>query len=140
MRARPTGITLIATVFLILGVASFTWSMIIFGMGGISSLFGSLFSLSPQISGNVWAGLLGMLTAGVQIATGFGLLRINSWAWYLAFIAVGLSVIQGLFGLFSGGLFACLCAAIGLAIPVAVAVYMLRPDIRELFQIGTKTG
>ena len=137
MKARPTGISILGFIFIALGTVSFIWSLLVFGMGGVSSLFGSIFTLSPQMSGNVWAGILGMATAAVQFATGVGLLRIKTWAWYLAFIAVGLSVVQGLFGLFNGGLISCLCAAIGLIIPVAIAVYLLRADIRALFDIGS---
>ena len=136
MKTRPTGISILGIIFIALGTVSFIWSLLVFGMGGLSSLFGSVFTLSPQISGNVWAGSLGMVTAAVQFATGVGLLQIRSWAWYLAFIAVGLSIVQGLFGLFSGGLISCLCAAIGLIIPVAIAVYLMRTDIRALFDVG----
>ena len=136
MKARPTGITLIAAVFLFLGILSFIWSLLVFGFGGLSSLFGSIFTLSPQLSSNLWAGFVGMAAGAVQIATGIGLLQMKSWSWYLAFIAIGLNIISGLFGLFSGGLLSCLCATIGLIIPVAIAVYLLRPEIRDLFEIG----
>ena len=137
MKVRPTGITLLAWVFIALGILSFLWGLLVFGVGGIGSLFGSIFTLSPQLSSNLWAGFVGMIGAAVQLATGIGLLRIKSWAWYLAFVAIGLNVIQGLFGLFSGGILACFCGTIGLIIPVAIAVYLLRPEIRNLFGIGT---
>jgi hypothetical protein len=137
MKARPTGITLLGWIFIILGLISFLWSLLVFGVGGIGSLFGSIFTLSPQLSSNLWAGFLGMAGAAVQLATGFGLLQVKSWGWYLAFLAIGLNVIQGLLGLFSGGILACFCGTIGLIIPVAIAVYLIRPEIRDLFGIGT---
>ena len=137
MKARPTGITLIAAAFLILGILSFIWSLLVFGFGGLSSLFGSIFTLSPQLSSNLWAGFVGMAAGAVQIATGIGLLQMKSWSWYLAFIAIGLNIISGLFGLFSGGLLACFCGTIGLIIPLAIAIYLLRQEIRDLFGIGT---
>jgi hypothetical protein len=137
MKGRPTGITLLAWVFIVLGILSFLWGLIVFGVGGVGSLFSSIFTLSPQLSSNLWAGFVGMAGAVVQLATGIGLLQVKSWAWYLAFLAIGLNVIQGLLGLFSGGILACLCGTIGLIIPVAIAVYLLRPEIRDLFGIGT---
>lgn len=137
MKVRPTGITLLAWVFILLGILSFIWSLIVFGVGGIGSLFGSIFTLSPQLSSNLWAGFVGMAGGAVQLATGIGLLQVKSWAWYLAFLAIGLNVIQGLLGLFSGGILACLCGTIGLIIPVAIAIYLLRPEIRNLFGIGS---
>lgn len=137
MKARPTGITIIGTIFIILGTISFLWSMLVFGIGGIGSVVSSLFTLSPQISGNLWGGLLGMVTAVVQFATGIGLLRLSGWSWYLAFIGVALSVIQGLFGMFSGGIMTFICAGLGLIIPAGVAFYLLQPQIRALFGVGT---
>lgn len=134
MKARPTGITILAGAFLLLGILSFIWSMLAFGFGGLSTLFGSIFTLSPQLSSSLWTGFLGMVTAAVQIATGIGLLQMRSWAWYLAFIAIGLSIIQGVVGLFGGSF---ICGAISLIIPVGIAIYLLRQEIRDLFGIGT---
>jgi hypothetical protein len=137
MKARPTGITILAIIFIALGLISFLWSLLVFGFGGVSSLFGSIFTLSPQVSSNLWSGFVGMIGGAVQLATGIGLLGTKTWSWYLAFIAIGLNIVLGLLGLFSGGLLSFFCAAIGLIIPVAIAVYLLRPEIRNLFRVGT---
>jgi len=40
---RPAGITLIVILFFVLGSLSLLWSGLIFGWGGLSSLFGGLF-------------------------------------------------------------------------------------------------
>jgi hypothetical protein len=136
MKARPTGISLLAIVFIALGFISFLWSLLVFGFGGLSSLFGSVFTLSPQLSSSLWSGFVGMLGGAVQLATGFGLWTLKRWGWYLAFLAIGLNVILGVLGLFSGGILACLCGTVGLIIPVAIAVYLLSPNIRDLFGIG----
>lgn len=133
MNVRPTGISIIAIAMIILGIYSFIWAMLAFGVGGLSTIFGSIFTLSPQVSSNLWSGFVGMAAGLVQLATGIGLLGMKSWSWYLAFIGVGLSIIQGLMGLFSGSF---LCSAIGMIIPVIIAIYLLKPEIRELFGIG----
>ena len=44
MKNRPAGITIIAIVFLILGVFSLLWSGLIFGFGSLRALFGGVFS------------------------------------------------------------------------------------------------
>jgi hypothetical protein len=137
MKVRPLGITLLAIVFIALGFISFLWSLLVFGFGGLSSLFGSVFTLSPQLSSSLWSGFVGMLAGAVQLATGIGLLGIKRWGWYLAFLAIGLNIILGVLGLFSGGMLACLCGTVGLIIPVAIAIYLLRPEIRNLFGIGS---
>ncbi len=136
MRNRPTGITLIAIVYLILGVLSLLWSSLVFGIGGLGALIGGLFGGAPAVVAGVsgaWAGLLGVVTAIVQIAVGIGLLRLRRWAWYLALVAVVLTVIQGVVGVFGGGLFAFVCGCFGLLLPLAILVYLLRPGVRQAF-------
>jgi hypothetical protein len=137
MNTRHTGVTVIAIVFIVLGILNFFWSFMIFGFAGMSSLFGSVMTLSPQLSSNLWVGLLGMAAGAVHFITGIGLLNLNPWAWYLAFLAIGINIVEGLLGLFNGGLMSLLCAGIGLIIPVAIAIYLLKPDIRDLFSIGS---
>lgn len=137
MRVRPTGITLIALGFLLLGVLSAVWGLIQFGFGGFAWLTGAIFNATGTAavgSSNFWSGLVGMAAAAVQLAVAIGLLRMSSWAWTLALIAVGVTVVQGLLGLFSGGFFALCCGILGLIIPVVVLVYLLRPEIRALFR------
>lgn len=134
---RPTGITILGIVFLILGGLSFLWSLLVFGFGGLTSLVSSLFSFSVTVNQSFWSGMLGMATAAVQFIVGIGLLRMSRWAWYLALVAVGLSLIQGVVGMFGGGIFTFLCAGIGLIIPVIIVLYLLRPHIRDVFGIGT---
>jgi len=136
MKVRPTGITLIGILYLILGGLSFLWSLLVFGVGGISSLFTTLFTFSPTVSSSFTSGAVGMLAAAVQLAAAIGLLRLRSWGWYLAVIGVGLSVIQGLLGMFSGGIMTFFCAFAGILIPAAILIYLLQPDIRSLFNIG----
>ena len=72
MKARPIGISILGIIVIVLGTVSFIWSLLVFGMGGLSSLFGSGFTLCPQISGYGWAGILGRVTAAVQCGSGGG--------------------------------------------------------------------
>ena len=136
MKIRPTGITLLGILYLVLGGLSFLWSLLVFGVGGISSLFTTIFSFDPTITSSFWSGLVGMITAGVQFAAGIGLLQMRSWAWYLALIGVGLSVLSGIMGMFSGGIFTFLCGCVGILIPAGILIYLIQPRIRALFGIG----
>jgi uncharacterized membrane protein (DUF2068 family) len=102
----------------------------------MTSMAGSLFGADAVASfgsSNLWSGTFGIVLATVQIVTAVGLLMLKRWAWYLAVIAVALTVIQGVIGIFGGGFFAFICAGIGLIIPAAILVYLLRPQIRTLF-------
>ena len=139
MEKRPAGITLIVTLYFILGGLSLLWSGLIFGWGGFSSLFGSIFGAAQVLAYGetiAWSGFLGLINAVVQIVVAFGLLGMKKWAWVLALVGVVLIVFQGLVGIFTGGAFAVMCGSIGLIVPVIILVYLLRPDIRRAFGIG----
>ena len=137
----PAGITVIAIMFFILGFLSLLWSGLVFGVGGISSLIGGLFgaeSISSFGDTTAWSGFLGLITAGLQIVVGFGLLGMKKWAWYLTSVAVGLNVLQGVVQIFSGGLYGFMCGSIAIIVPVVILIYFLTPGIRRAF--GIKIG
>jgi hypothetical protein len=139
MDKRPTGIGIIATIFIILGIVSFLWSGLVLGFGGVRTLLGGLIGAEQMAAAGAsgaWSGFLGILTGVVQIVTGFGLLAMKKWAWILAIIAVGLSVLQGIIGMFNGGIFGFMCGGIGLIIPVILLVYLLSANIRRRFDIS----
>ena len=136
---RPTGITIIAIVYIVLAILSLLWSGLVFGVGGLSSLVGGLFgaeSVAAFGASTGWAGFVGIITAVVQLAVAFGLLAMKKWAWILALIGVALTVIQGVVGLFAGGVFGFMCGGLGLIIPVIILIYLLRPSIRSAFDMG----
>ena len=135
---RPTGITLIAILFIALAILSLLWSGLVFGVGGLSTLVGNLFgaeSIKAFGTSSGWSGFLGILIAAVHIAVGVGLFLMQKWAWYLAIVAVGLTVVQGVIGMFGGGLFAFMCGFLGLLVPAVILIYMIMPKVRQAFGI-----
>lgn len=140
MKDRPAGITVIAVFYLILGVLSLLWSGLVLGVGELSSLLGSLVGaqvLAGFGNTSAWQGFLGLIAAGIQIVVGFGLLGMHKWAWYIALFGVGISVLQGVVLLFTGGLFGIICGSLSLIIPVIILVYMLSSGVRKAFNIGS---
>jgi hypothetical protein len=136
---RPTGITIIAILYIVLAILSLLWSGLVFGVGGLSSLLGGLVGAQNVAAFGVssgWAGFLGIITAVVQFAVAFGLLAMKKWAWILALIGVGLTVVQGVISMFAGGVFGFMCGGLGLIIPVLILIYLLRPTIRGAFGVG----
>lgn len=136
MQTRPTGITLLAVVYLILAIISIIWSLLIFGLGSAAWLSGLvLFSedLRSFGGGNTWAGIIGVISAMVQLIVAVGLLGMRRWAWLLAVIGALLSFVQGMIGMFGGGLAVFCCGAFGLIIPAAILFYLLRPHVRAAF-------
>lgn len=136
MAERPAGVTLIAIIFIGLGILSLLWSGLVFGVGGLSSLFGGIFnaeSIASFGTSSTWAGFLGILSAALQIVAGFGLLALKKWAWILSLVSIGVTLVEGLVGMFSSGLFVFLCGVFGLLIPIAMLIYLLRGETRAVF-------
>ena len=139
MQKRPTGITVLFWIYLILGILSLVWGVMVLGLGGLSALVGGTFGLdSVSAFGNTsaWSGYIGIITAVVQIIVAFGLSSMKKWAWILAIIGVILTIIQGILGIFAGGMFAFICGSLGLIVPAIILFYLLRPDIRAIFGVG----
>jgi hypothetical protein len=140
MSDRPSGVTILAILYLILGLISLLWSGLVFGFGGLSSLFGGLFG-ADQIASfgdtTAWSGFVGLIGAAVQIVVALGLLRMKKWSWILALIGVAVALIQGLVFMFSDGLFGFMCGSLSLIIPVIILIYLLRPSIRDTFGVGS---
>ena len=138
MKERPVGVSVIAVAYIILAILSLLWSGLVFGVGGLSSLFGGLFGAESVAAFGVssgWSGFVGIITAIVQFVVAFGLLTMKKWAWGLALVGVALTAGQGLGGILGGGPFAFMCGILGLAIPVGILIYLLRPGIRQTFGI-----
>ena len=136
MNQRPDGVTLISIIFIGLGILSLLWSGLVFGVGGLSSLFGGLFNaenIAAFGTSSTWMGFLGILAATLQIVAGFGLLALKKWAWILALISIAVTIVQGVVGMFSNGLFIFLCGVFGLLIPIAMLIYLLRRETRAAF-------
>jgi hypothetical protein len=138
MNKRPAGITMIVILFFLLGGLSLLWSGLIFGVGGLSTLFGSLFGADQMAAygeSTAWSGFVGFVTAFIQIVVAFGLLGMKKWAWTLALVGAGLTIIQGVVGIINGGAFAFMCGGIGLVVPVIILFYLLSPGIRTAFDM-----
>ena len=138
MQKRPTGVSVLFWVYLILGILSLLWSGLVLGVGGLSTLFGGIFGMENVAAfgtTSAWSGYLGIITAVVQIIVAFGLASMKKWAWILAIIGLGLTFVQGAIGMLSGGLFALICGSLGLIVPAIVLFYLLRADIRVAFGV-----
>ena len=140
MEERPVGISIIAVAYILLAIFSLVWSGIVFGVGGLTSLFGGLFgadSVAAFGASSGWSGFVGIIAAIVQFVIAFGLLAMKKWAWFLALAGVVLTVVEGFVGVFSGGPFGFMCGILGLMIPVIILVYLLLKSTREAFGVGT---
>jgi hypothetical protein len=137
---RPTGISIIAIAYIILAILSLVWSGLIFGVGGLSAVFGGLLGAEGVSAFGIssgWVGFMGIIAAIVQFIVGFGLWYMKKWAWILALIGAVLTIVEGIIGIFGGGPFAFMCGSLGLAIPIIILVYLLLGSTRQAFGADT---
>ena len=135
-KRRPTGVTLLAIVFILLGLLSLFWSLLVFGFGATTGIVGALFGddvLATVGGAQTINGIVGVIGAVIDLVVAYGLLALKRWAWLLALVGVGISVVSGVLGLFSGGFVAVCCGVIGLIIPAGILYYLLQPEVRQAF-------
>ena len=133
---RPTGVTLLGIAFILLGLLSLFWSLLVFGFGAVTGVVGTLFGdgvLATVGGAQTIQGIIGIIAAVIDLVVAYGLLALKRWAWLLALIGVGVNVVSGVLGLFSGGFVAICCGVIGLIIPAGIVFYLLQPEVRQAF-------
>lgn len=133
---RPTGVTLLGIAFILLGLLSLFWSLLVFGFGAATGVVGTLFGdgvLATVGGAQTIQGIIGIIAAVIDLVVAYGLLALKRWAWLLALIGVGVNVVSGVLGLFSGGFVAICCGVIGLVIPAGIVFYLLQPEVRQAF-------
>lgn len=136
MRNVPRGVKILAGVYIVLAVLSILWSLLVFGVGGLAVMTASVFGSDPGSSfgsARVVAGLSGIVIAGLQLVVGIGLLTLKRWAWLLAVVVAGLTLAEGIIGMFGGGLLAFCCGGLGIAIPAGIVVYLFQGRVRKAF-------
>lgn len=133
---RPTGVTILAVIYILLGLLSLVWSLLVFGVGAVTGLTGAIVGAENMASfgsANFWGGIIGVAGAMLDFIIAYGLLNLRPWGWMLALIGLAITVITGVMGLMSGGFFAICCGLLGLLVPAGILYYLLRPDVRRAF-------
>lgn len=133
--ARPTGVTILAALYLIgAAFAAIGALFLILGGGMFASFFETYTDLGGFLTGfiSLWILLVGfvlLVLAVVGGVTGWGLLQGHGWAWGVAIALAGLTALGGLFALmgrdFSG--------VVQLAIGGAVIWYLWQPGVKGWF-------
>ena len=133
---RPSGVTILAVIYILLGLLSLVWSLLVFGVGAVTGLTGAIVGAENMTSfgsANFWGGIIGVAGAMLDFIIAYGLLNLRPWGCMLALIGLAITVITGVLGLMSGGFFAVCCGILGLLVPAGILYYLLRPDVRKAF-------
>lgn len=133
---RPSGVTILAIIYILLGLLLLTWSLLVFGVGAVTGLTGAIVGADNMASfgsANFWGGILGVAGAMLDFIIAYGLMNLRRWAWALALVGLAATVITGVLGLSGGGFFAVCCGVLGLLVPAGILYYLLRPEVRQAF-------
>jgi hypothetical protein len=138
---RPTGITVIA-------ILGFCGAALLLLVGLFISLGGAMFSRMAHTPIGMMAGMGGALVgvtllvfAGLGIATGIGLLKLQNWARILTIVMAGMTLLVAALGLldamahvhmifFFGAL---MRRVITMAVDVWILIYLFQPDVKQAF-------
>jgi len=91
-RSRPIGVTILAILTILIGIGLLLLGLLLVALGGITGLFGApMFGLPIAAIG----GLI-LLVGILMLVSGFGLLKLRMWAWWLAIIAFVLGAVSSI--------------------------------------------
>lgn len=146
VRQRPTGVTLLAILnilvgaLLILGALALFLSMAVAGDpvfqdaladSNVPEWFMDQLSLVLGVMGALFL-IFGVLA----LAVSYGFLNGKGWSWYLAviygFLSIGITVISTIL---TGGLSDFLMLGISIIIPVLIMVYLFQPNVKAWFAV-----
>lgn len=127
---RPLGVTIIAILAFINGLLGLCVPGLVIIGGGIGALFTGGLGLIV-----VCGGLL--LAAGplVWLLVSYGAWNLRPWAWWAGMVATGITVIGVVVNIINGvGILQAVASA---PLSIVIFIYLLLPDIRRVFGIGS---
>lgn len=126
MKERPTGVMIISLIIVLLGIWTLCAGLTAFSTFGVR-LLGTIFGFGGPGLGFV--SLFSAIWGLVTIIFGWGLWRMQYWAWLGTVIVLGIKILIALLALFGpAGL-----DWIGTIISLIALVYLLTPNVRLSF-------
>ena len=127
---RPLGVTIIAILAFINGLLGLCLPGLVIIGGGIGALFSGGLGLVV-----VCGGLL--LAAGplLWLLVSYGAWNVRPWAWWAGMVATGITVVGVVVNIINGvGILQAVASA---PLSIVIFIYLLLPDIRRVFGIGS---
>ena len=109
-RTRPLGVTILAILTILVGIGLLLLGLLVIAVSTFITVFAPMFGL-PLIA----IGGLVLLVGILLLVSGFGLLKLRMWAWWLAIISF---VLAGVSSILSGSYYAAV-------IEVLLIVYLI---------------
>jgi lysylphosphatidylglycerol synthetase-like protein (DUF2156 family) len=90
-RSRPIGVTILAILTILVGIGLFLFGIVITALSAVFTI------VVPMIGGlGLLLGVLILLVGILMMVSGFGLLRLRMWAWWLAIISFVLGAVSSI--------------------------------------------
>jgi hypothetical protein len=129
---RPFGITLLAIIALIQGFLGLLGAFGVAAVGGLLAVFAGPIGKVVGILG--WLGSFFLILGPVfQLLFAWGAFRLQPWAWWLGIIGPAFTVLGAILRILGGAPPG--KTIMGVAIPVLIFLYLLRPSIRRAFGV-----
>ena len=109
-RTRPLGVTILAILTILVGIGLLLLGLLVIAVSTFITVFAPMFGL-PLVA----IGALVLLVGILLLVSGFGLLKLRMWAWWLAIISF---VLAGVSSILSGSYYAAV-------IEVLLIVYLI---------------
>ena len=121
---RPTGISILAGLLIVLGLLGLLGGISSFGVANMATSAGIAYVPPVALAvANILVGAFGLVV-------GYGLWFLKRWAWLLAIVAAGLRVVLDILASLGGNWAAGL---LGLIVSAAILWYLFRPEVKRAF-------
>jgi len=90
-RTRPLGVTILAILTILVGIGLLLLGLLVIAVSTFITIFAPMFGL-PLVA----IGALVLLVGILMLVSGFGLLKLRMWAWWLAIISFVLGAVSSI--------------------------------------------
>lgn len=128
---RPMGVTIVAVLTMLLGVAGVIRAGMIAGVAGSVEALYPVFGVSAA-DGLSTIGIVALIVAVVTILVGIGLWMLQQWAWMVAIVVIVLELLLAGWSLLTVGMGS--VHWLGVILAAVVLFYLLRDEVKSAFQ------
>lgn len=132
MRDRPVGITIIAILTILVGLAYVFGALTLFGV--TAAVVPGMEAAGLAEAVGISAGVVLIVMAVLNIIFGIGALMLKSWAWMLGVVLFGITLVANLFMMFTVAF--TIPAIVMALIAAAVLGYLFTDGVRSAFGRG----
>ena len=127
---RPTGVTIIAALEILLGLVSLSGGLLVLLAAGFAGFVGLTFIAALALVASAVLLILGLVALGVGVGMWMG----RGWAWTLGIVFSIIGALTALFTLLLGSS----GSVVGLLINLLILYYLTRPEVKGFFGKGPR--